>query len=60
MAENRIMTALEAEVEENLALEANPVESENLALKANYVEIDDVEQNGQKKNKKWSFQNIQS
>ena len=42
MAENRIMTALEAEVQENVALGANPVECENLALKAKFVEINDV------------------
>src|ERR1044072_3138148 len=52
MAENRIMTALEAKTEENLALKGNPIESENLALKANSFEIDDVEQNGQKPNNK--------
>src|ERR1044072_9645143 len=48
MAENRIMTALEAEKQENLALEANPVACEKLALKADPVEILHAGQDAQK------------
>ena len=55
MAENRVMTALEAEKQENLAFEANHVASENLALKADPVEICDAEQNAQKPVTIWSF-----